>query len=143
MLDLKLTGAGNDKIFATNSLTIKGGQLKLNLAAYSYSYGTVITIMDYNGASGYDAGDMAQWFTLNDVGGGNNNTLLLNDTTYGIWGGTGTNNYFHISYNDVANGLPNTITLTAVPEPGTASLLGLVGAAWLVRRIRRRFTAQG
>jgi uncharacterized membrane-anchored protein len=33
--------------------------------------------------------------------------------------------------------------LTAVPEPGTASLLGLIGVAWLVRRIRRRHRTQG
>ncbi len=140
MLELELGAGVNDKIFVTNSLTIKGGQLKLNLAAYSYSYGTLITLIDYNGALGYNADDPAQWFTLNDFGGDYDNQQLLNDMTYGIKGGTGSNNFFHISYNAVANGLPNSITLTAVPEPGTASLLGLMGVAWLVRQLRRRQT---
>ncbi|MCX7010054.1 MAG: autotransporter-associated beta strand repeat-containing protein, partial [Kiritimatiellaeota bacterium] len=30
------------------------------------------------------------------------------------------------------------INYNAIPEPSTASLLGLIGAAWLVRRLRRR-----
>ncbi len=141
VLDLKLIGAGNDKLFVTNSLSLQGGQLKLNLAAYSYSYGTVIQIVDYNGVSGFDPDNPANWFTLNDLG-PNTNQLWANHDVFGVNGGTGSNNYFRINYNDIANGV-NTITLTAVPEPGTAALLGLVGAAWLVRRIRRRFTAKG
>ena len=140
LLEMELGAGVNDKLFVTNSLTVTGGQLKLNLAAYSYSYGSVITIVDYNGAI-LNPDDPANWFTLNDIG-ANTNQLWANHDVFVVNGGTGSNNYFRINYNDIANGV-NTITLTAVPEPGTAALLGLVGAAWLVRRIRRRFTAKG
>ncbi|MCX7006826.1 MAG: PEP-CTERM sorting domain-containing protein, partial [Kiritimatiellaeota bacterium] len=60
---------------------------------------------------------------------------------FGVSGGLlNTTNFFRINYDALANGDPggSMITLTAVPEPGTASLLGLIGVAFLVRRLRRR-----
>ncbi|TAN38572.1 MAG: PEP-CTERM sorting domain-containing protein, partial [Verrucomicrobia bacterium] len=49
-----------------------------------------------------------------------------------------TTNQFIINYDDLANG-GHVITLTAVPEPGTASLLGLAGVAFFMRwRIHRK-----
>ena len=78
------------------------------------------------------------------AGGPHNGLVWSNGLTFAVSGGTGTNNLFQITYDDLANG-QNVITLTAtaVPEPGTASLLGLIGVAWLVRRLRRRHRAQG
>ena len=62
---------------------------------------------------------------------------LTNGAVFAVTGGSATTNFFKINYDDVANG-GDVITLAAVPEPGTASLLGLVGVAFLVRRLRNR-----
>jgi len=101
--------------------------------------------VDYSAATGYDSSDPSQWFTLNDSLGPNDGLVWSNGLTFAVCGGTSTTNYFEINYDGLANGLgqPSTVTLTVVPEPGTASLLGLIGVAWLVRRIRRRHRAQG
>ena len=134
LLSLQLGNNVNSQLIVTNSLNIAaGGQLQLNLAAYSFSPGLAMVLVDYIGAT-YDP---SQWFTLNDAGGPNNGLVWTNGETLAVSGGTGTNNLFTINYDDLANG-GNVITLTAVPEPGTLSLLSLAGIAWLVRRIRRQ-----
>jgi autotransporter-associated beta strand protein len=137
-------GAGaqvNDRTIVTNSLTIKDGMLSLNLAAYSFVQGSEYSLVVWGGASGFNPLDSAQWLTLSDVGGPSNGVLWAQGATLAVNGGTGSNNFFKINYDDVANG--HAITLTSVPEPGTASLLGLVGLAFLVRHLRRRFQKQG
>ena len=132
----------NDRSIVTNSLTISGGLLKLDLRAYSLVAGASYTLVDWTGASDFDPLNAAQWLTLMDVGGPSNGVLWAQGMMLPVVGQSGSTNLFTINYGDnLANG--HKITLTAVPEPGTASLLGLVGVAWLVRRIRRRCTAQG
>jgi autotransporter-associated beta strand protein len=145
VLALALGNNANSLVLVTNSLTLAGGQLQLNLAAYSFAVGSTITLVDYSTATGFNSGDPAQWFTLNDALGPNDGLVWSNGLILAVSGGTSTTNLFQINYDGLANGLgqPSTITLTAVPEPGTASLLGLIGVAWLVRRIRRRHRAQG
>jgi len=139
LISLALGSTGYDQIKVNNSLSINNGQLHLNLANYSYTYGTVYTIVDYTGAQ-FDPNNANNWFTINDQG-TNNGVVFANYTSLTLDGGSGSNYWFHISYDGIANG--QQITLTAVPEPGTASLLGLIGVAWLVRRIRRRRGARG
>ncbi|MCX7008990.1 MAG: PEP-CTERM sorting domain-containing protein, partial [Kiritimatiellaeota bacterium] len=72
---------------------------------------------------------------INTIVGPNDGWALTNNMQFSVVGGGSTTNLFTINYDDLANGV---ITLTAVPEPGTASLLGLIGVAFLVRRLRRR-----
>ncbi len=142
VLEMEL-GAGaqvNDRTIVTNDLTIAGGQIKLNLSTYSLVQGSAYTLVVWGGASGFNPLDSAQWLTINDTG-VSNGVLWAEGTVAPIVGGTGSNNFFRINYDDVANG--HAITLTSVPEPGTASLLGLVGLAFLVRHLRRRFQKQG
>jgi hypothetical protein len=78
--------------------------------------------------------------TLNDVGSASNGMLWAEGTVVPVVGGMSSTNFFKINYDDIANG--HAITVTAIPEPGTASLLGLVGLAFLLRHLRRRFQKQ-
>jgi autotransporter-associated beta strand protein len=139
VLEMELGAAAqvNDRTIVTNSLTIAGGLLKLNLAAYSFVGGADYTLVVWGGASGFNPLDSAQWLTLSDVGSASNGLLWIQGATMPVVGGSGTTNLFTINYDDVANG--HAITLTAVPEPGTASLLALTGLAFLARHLRRRF----
>ena len=141
VLALTLGDNASSMVLVTNNLITAGGQISLNLAAYSFVQGSVFTIVDYTGTL-FDPNNPNNWLTLNDGIGPNSGLVWTNWTTVAVYGGTGTNNFFHINYDALANG-ENVITLTAVPEPGTASLLGLIGVAWLVRRIRRRNRMQG
>lgn len=136
LLVVGLAAASNGLVRADTSFAMTNALLQLNLANYEFSAGQTITLVNYTGATGFTAGDPGQWFTLNDVGGLSNGVVWAENTWMPINGGTGSNNFFRINYDDIANG--HAITLTAVPEPGTASLFGLVGLVWLVRRIRRR-----
>ena len=142
VLEMEL-GSGaqvNDRTIVTNNLTIAGGALKLNLAAYSFVPGAAYTLVVWGGAAGFNPLDSAQWLTLSDVGSASNGQLWLQGATMPVVGGSGTTNLFALNYDDVANG--HAITLTAVPEPGTASLLVLTGLAFLARHLRRRRLAQ-
>jgi autotransporter-associated beta strand protein len=146
LLEIELSNAGHDMVIVTNTLSIAaGGQLRLNLATYSFVSATPIVIVDWN-AAGYWDGTQGyatnQWFTLNDVSGPMHGWVLTNGVTFAVNGGSGATNLFTINYDDLANG-GNVITLSAaIPEPGTASLLALAGLAFLARRLRRR-RAQG
>lgn len=137
LLAVGLAAASNGLARVDTSFAMTNALLQLNLANYSFVYGLKITVLDYTGATGFSATDPSQWFTLNDVGGLSNAVVWAQDAVLPVNGATGSNNFFRINYDDIANG-GHAITLTAIPEPGTASLLGLIGAAWLVRRIRRR-----
>jgi autotransporter-associated beta strand protein len=144
LLEIELGNNAHDLLIVTNSLSMAaGGQLKLNLAAYSLSVGAKLTILDWTTAAGFSPTDAAQWFTLNDVG-ANNGVVWTNGVTLTVDGGTGASNLFTINYDDLANGVAGThaITLTTVPEPGTASLLGLAGVVFLFRRLRTRKPAR-
>jgi hypothetical protein len=70
--------------------------------------------------------------------------LLTNGMYFTVAGGNAGTTVFKINYDTLANGegSGSMIVLTAIPEPGTASLLGLVGLAFLVRHLRRRFQKQ-
>lgn len=137
LLELELSNHASDKVVVTNSLLVAdGAQLKLQLASYAFVSGVTITLLDWSAATGFDPVNPAQWFTLNDAG-LNNGLVWTNGATFAVDGGTGSNNFFQINYNDLANG-GHAISLTAVPEAGTASLFALIGAAWLVQRFYRR-----
>jgi len=117
--------------------------LQLNLANYDPAVApSKLVLVDWtsggiwNGSTGYDTN---QLFRLLDPGYAWSGMVLSNGMTFSVVGGNTTTNMFTINYDDIANG--NQITLTAVPEPGTASLLGMVGVAWLFRRLRQRKTS--
>lgn len=141
LIEMELGNNARDQVVVTNSLILAdGAQLKLNLAAYSFAMGSTITLVDWTTAStGLNKNDPAQWFTLNDVGGPSNNVVWAQGATLAVLGSGSSNILFQIDYDGLANGQLGThaINLTMVPEPGTASLLGLVAFVWLARRLRR------
>ena len=126
LLAVGLTALSNGLARVDTTFAMTNALLQLNLASYSCSAGQIITLVDYTGSSGFNATAPAQWFTLNDNG-LNNGLVWSNGVTLAVNGGTATPNLFTINYDDVAN-VGHAITLTAVPEPGTASLIGLLGA---------------
>jgi autotransporter-associated beta strand protein len=143
LLAMELGTNGYDMVIATNSLVL-ADQPYLYLALTNYVTGvspTKIALVDWSsagywdGAKGYDTN---QWFKLYDPGQSWNGQLLTNGLTFSVVGGNAATNIFTINYDEdfLANG-GHMVTLTAVPEPGTASLLGMMGVAWLIRRLRR------
>ncbi|MCX7010488.1 MAG: PEP-CTERM sorting domain-containing protein, partial [Kiritimatiellaeota bacterium] len=117
--------------------------LRLDLTQYdadtSGSVQQQFTVLTYNTSSVFNSADTNQCFLLQDWGTAAQLSIVLtNNMTFAVGGGSSATNFFTINYDDLANGSTASITLTAVPEPGTASLLGLIGVAFLVRRLRRR-----
>ncbi|MCX7008137.1 MAG: autotransporter-associated beta strand repeat-containing protein, partial [Kiritimatiellaeota bacterium] len=126
-------------VTVSSQLTLAGTNNYLRLSnpdSLSYTAGT-ITLVDYRGTGVLDFTN--NYFRLadniNTIVGPNDGWALTNNMQFSVVGGGSATNLFTINYDDLANGV---ITLTAVPEPGTASLLGLIGVAFLVRRLRRR-----
>jgi autotransporter-associated beta strand protein len=145
LLAVGLTAASNGLVRVDTTFAMTNAWLKLDLTNYAFVYGTKHTLVDYTSSLGFDYNDANQLFKISDNG-PNDGATWANLSVVEVLGGTTTSNmFFRINYDDLANGESGTkgITLTAIPEPGTASLLGLVGLAWLVRRIRRRRSARG
>ncbi|MCX7007447.1 MAG: autotransporter-associated beta strand repeat-containing protein, partial [Kiritimatiellaeota bacterium] len=127
-------------VTVSSQLALAGTNNYLRLSnpdSLSFTAGT-ITLVDYHGTGVLDYTN--NYFRLadniNTIVGPNDGWALTNNMQFSVVGGSSSvTNLFTINYDDLANGV---ITLTAVPEPGTASLLGLVGLAFLVRRLRHR-----
>lgn len=137
LLDIELGAQANDKLIVTNMLRVaNGAELQLNLAAYRYVPWQPITILEWTGATGFSPTNAAQWFTLRDVGGPDNGLVWTNGATLAVRGGSVSNHFFKVNYDDLANG-GHAITLTAIPEPATLLALFALGAVLVIfRRIR-------
>ncbi|MCX7010294.1 MAG: autotransporter-associated beta strand repeat-containing protein, partial [Kiritimatiellaeota bacterium] len=139
LLAVGLAASSNGLARVDTTFVASNALLRLDLTHYTFTPNQIYVVMDYSGTS-FSVTDQSQLFTLQDFGPSAQASILLtNNMTFAVSGGLSTTNFFQINYDTLANGLPGSqITLTAVPEPGTASLLGLVGVAWLIRRIRRK-----
>lgn len=95
-----------------------GTELAFNLSG-DFTQGNTYILSSYGSLSGQFTYGMSLW---------------ADDTDMSVGGGL-----YRINYDDVGN----TITLTAVPEPGTLGLLGLALGGWFLRRRRNRAAARG
>ncbi|MCX7007405.1 MAG: autotransporter-associated beta strand repeat-containing protein, partial [Kiritimatiellaeota bacterium] len=141
LLAVGLTTASNGLARVDTTFAMTNALLRLDLTQYTFVANQTFVVVNYTNTA-FTVTNPSQWFTLQDFGpSAQSGQVLSNDLTFGVSGGLlNTTNFFRINYDALANGDPggSMITLTAVPEPGTASLLGLVGVAFLVRRLRRR-----
>ena len=138
-LSMNIGANGYNSVIGVTNLVLQTAYLTLNLASYNWQTApSSMVLVDWT-AAGYAGFDTNSVFILNDPLSPDNGMILTNMEHFFAVGGSGATNDFFINYDDLANGLPGTsaITLNVVPEPGTASLLGLVGVVFVVRRFLR------
>ncbi|TAN37047.1 MAG: hypothetical protein EPN23_06990 [Verrucomicrobia bacterium] len=140
----------HDMSVVTNSLSYGGNNplLKLDLTDWTppVSSGTIVLYDNiFAGASGFDGTNNV--FQLSDWGTGANSAQLLTNgaSFWAVGGGTNGPITFTMHYDLNNDGTVNDIglTYTVIPEPGAASLLGLVGVAFFMRRRIHRKKAAG
>ena len=134
--------ATRDMSVVSNGLSGAGSSplLRLDLNSYTAEAGVIVLYVNL-GASSFDG--TSQYFALSDPGADNDGLALYNGTRFYALGSGGATNEFTISYDYNSDnqtfGTGNDIALTVIPEPGTMSLMVILGAAfWVCRRTRDR-----
>jgi hypothetical protein len=131
----------HDLVISSNGVHVSenGSQTFLNLALTNASLALNDRILILDNLSSQASGDMGHFWYHGLAG----DSELLNGSIFGaVDAGSGATNYFQMAYDynsPSGGGTANDITLTLVPEPGSAAI-ALLGCAALALRHRWRRT---